>query len=683
MAHGVTEERVRLQQTLHGYSEGHRLLASSVDLPARDAKTVLMMSDASGPAATLDPAGYLTGYPLPESGHYALARTWPAPELPRPGCVWTHTILIDFSDIPSVRSTGGLLKLFRRPRLGDEKSYGSGIGHVPTGEQALRGTPEDSARRILSALYGDPTRPIVSAVSDGPTRDALVLAIWDQQWPRLKRAFRFCTLSFADRSSANASFDLQFLPTSGRLKPTQFKGAVDADRREFVATDWLEDAVSDLAEGADGSLRRFLRAAGSDVGGRESFEPLATLHALSLHFDTDPGAVERAISLLERTISTDQGQAARSSIVRAAAAAADFIGPEGLQFVVRNFGLIDAAESNAAAERVGRALWRIEPNAVFEIRSDPARRTIAERAIATLPRASLLEGVASTPTHLSDLLGSRPDLATEPAFWSLEGATRPDMLQLVGNSPDLADGVIDAMIRSGRPLAREARSAFGSDRVLRRLLARAGDPMMDDGIRSAWLSETVSDTDAVARVLIEDWLDDVETLEAIARATAPDAVPNVYGDDPWLTAIRRLSTPTMGAYLASFLLVRALGRRTTNSVDLVQATFDVVYDAAEKRTLPEDAWKILDRRLDRSFWWHDWDKCVRIRHTVVSMYFDRGIDTMAFLGITARDDVFAELITVLSEKFGSRRYLKAMRDQMSDHGIHGERLRTVKHAITW
>jgi hypothetical protein len=269
-------------------------------------------------------------------------------------------------------------------------------------------------------------------------------------------------------------------------------------------------------------------------------------------------------------------------------------------------------------------------------------------------------------------------LATEPAFWLLEGATRPDMLQLVGTS-DLADGAIDAMIRSCRPLAREARSAFGSDRVLRRLLARSGD--LDDGIRSAWLSATASDTDAMARVLLEDWIDDVDTLEKVARVVAPDAIPNAYGDDPWLVAVRRLSTPMTSAYLASFLLVRALGRRTMNSVELVQATFDVVYDEAEKRILPEDAWKILDRRLDRSYRWPDWDKCVRIRQTVVSMYLDRGIDALAFVKITDRDDVFTELIGALSEKFGSQRYLKAIRNRMGDAGIGGERHRIVEQAI--
>ena len=67
MAHGVSALRpLKLQQTLHGYSDGHRLLGSSISLVGRDAKTMLMMSDASGPAAVIGDDGYLTGYPLPE-----------------------------------------------------------------------------------------------------------------------------------------------------------------------------------------------------------------------------------------------------------------------------------------------------------------------------------------------------------------------------------------------------------------------------------------------------------------------------------------------------------------------------------------------------------------------------------------------------------------------------------------
>ena len=58
--------------------------------------------------------GYLTGYPVPD-GRYAFARTWPAWDAPRPNCVWTHTLLIDFEDIASIDNVDGLVSMFKRP----------------------------------------------------------------------------------------------------------------------------------------------------------------------------------------------------------------------------------------------------------------------------------------------------------------------------------------------------------------------------------------------------------------------------------------------------------------------------------------------------------------------------------------------------------------------------------------
>ncbi|MGP1684968.1 MAG: GAP1-N1 domain-containing protein, partial [Giesbergeria sp.] len=64
-----------VHQALHGYSEGHRQFACSAELTPNDARLVLVMSDASGSGVTAEGISYLTGYPLPESGLYALART--------------------------------------------------------------------------------------------------------------------------------------------------------------------------------------------------------------------------------------------------------------------------------------------------------------------------------------------------------------------------------------------------------------------------------------------------------------------------------------------------------------------------------------------------------------------------------------------------------------------------------
>jgi hypothetical protein len=185
----------------------------------------------------------------------------------------------------------------------------------------------------------------------------------------------------------------------------------------------------------------------------------------------------------------------------------------------------------------------------------------------------------------------------------------------------------------------------------------------------------------VARVLVEQSIGSFDTLEAVARAVGPDEVPNAVGEDPWLTAVRRISAFVSSLYLASFLLVRALGRRSLNGPELIQSSFDTVYAAAERRSLPGDAWQLLDPRLQRSFWWPNWDKCIRIRHTVVGTYVDREIDAASFLKITDRDDVFAELIDVVADGYRGQRYLKSIRDRLSDIGIAGDRLRLVKRAL--
>jgi hypothetical protein len=682
MAHGVSASRpLKLQQALHGYSDGHRLLGSSVDLAARDAKTMLMMSDASGPAAVIGEDGYLTGYPLTESGYYAFARTWPALEMPRPGCVWTHTILIEFSDIPSLQTAIGLLGSFRRPR-GKDSDYGEPL---TLSESSSDASPPDpaAARRILWAIYGDPSRPIVSSILEQRERDELVLAMWDQQWPRLKRAFRFCTLSFADRSAGGNVFDLQFLPGSGRVPRAQFRTALDADRSEVQLSDWLDDAVSDLHDGPAGDLRRFLRTAGSDVSGREAFVPLASLHALSRHFASVPDSVEQAISLLEESIPDSQGHAARALITRVAGAAPHNLSSLGLQFVLRHFDLIDESEAATLAENIGKALWARDPGTVVDLLSDNSgRRQIAERTLASLPLGSLIQGAAAAPQHRQALFDARPDLGTESTFWSLPDVWSSASLRRAAEHAELAPAMIVAMVQSKQPSVREACAAFGRENVLRRLVRLLdGGEALPPSAAKAWLSEACSDPDVVARCLCEEGFSRASTLETLARAVSPDFVPNDFGDDPWLIAFQRTAGSDVTPYLASFLLARAFGRRTRNCADLTHIAFDTVYAITERSSLPDDAWRLLDDRLYRSFFWPNWDRCQRIRQTTVDMFVNKGLDSRSFIKITSSDDVFELLVEIAASSHSGQRYLKLVLDRLSRDGNQPERLRAVRRVF--
>lgn len=157
-------------QALHGYADGHQLLASSFDFTGAVATKVLILSDVSGPAASIPDSGYLTAYPLAELGQYAVAATWSASEMPRPGCVWTHTIFIPFEDLAAINDCLGIKALFKRPDdRKDLRCYQQRIAFLNTDRQpgVASGLKDDWLRALVDALYSNPSRAIVVR----PTRD--------------------------------------------------------------------------------------------------------------------------------------------------------------------------------------------------------------------------------------------------------------------------------------------------------------------------------------------------------------------------------------------------------------------------------------------------------------------------------------------------------------------------------
>src|SRR4051812_28778006 len=108
-----------IQQTLHGYSSGHRLLAASLELTPDARDLLVAFSDLSGTRPQKGFESYLTGYPLLESGYYVFARTWLAPEMSRPGSVWTHSLLIPLDLFGELDDAAVLMSLHHRPQAGE------------------------------------------------------------------------------------------------------------------------------------------------------------------------------------------------------------------------------------------------------------------------------------------------------------------------------------------------------------------------------------------------------------------------------------------------------------------------------------------------------------------------------------------------------------------------------------
>ena len=113
-----------IEQALHGYNKGHGLLASSSPFkPNDDSSLMSVLSDWTGYRDESGEDAYMTFYPLSHGERYAFAKTWYAAEMERPGCVWTHTLIVDLNGLDRNFDFRVLKDYFRRPQKDKYEIY--------------------------------------------------------------------------------------------------------------------------------------------------------------------------------------------------------------------------------------------------------------------------------------------------------------------------------------------------------------------------------------------------------------------------------------------------------------------------------------------------------------------------------------------------------------------------------
>jgi len=207
----MVENRIKIQQTIHGYKEGHTLLSSSLDLSIGERKELQLLSDYSGTGVESNFNEYITGFPLTNSKYYALAKTWYAGEMPRPGSVWTHTLLIEISAIWTIKNFDLLLSAFKRPEK-DKINKNLEALYFSIEDLNTRKVLLSRRQNLISCSLYTTNKPLVIFSTTENEFQSDVLNIWTYQWPRLKRNFSFCTGSMALRSIGREAFDLQIMP---------------------------------------------------------------------------------------------------------------------------------------------------------------------------------------------------------------------------------------------------------------------------------------------------------------------------------------------------------------------------------------------------------------------------------------------------------------------------------------
>lgn len=144
---------IKLHQMLHGYKLGHNYIQGSIVLPSsHDMDKIATLSDWSEYVGIDNKRDYITAYMLDESPYYVVAKTWYAEKMKRPGCVWTHSLLIHKEQLSEIKDFRNFLYYFALPEADDFERYSTQLEYTESLNDFEMGLSEIGEKKV-GALY--------------------------------------------------------------------------------------------------------------------------------------------------------------------------------------------------------------------------------------------------------------------------------------------------------------------------------------------------------------------------------------------------------------------------------------------------------------------------------------------------------------------------------------------------
>jgi len=671
---------IRVDQALFGYREGHRLLQASRKFVPTTERSLLTLTDMSGPRMVEGFEEYVSGYPVPGEESYAVVKTWYAPEMERPGCVWSHALIVRNEDIGEIADIYSLVTLFQRPKFGDAdylNLYVRPAKPVPF-NRALN--PEFSvadAKVILAALYNKEEKPVVIPARDSRFLEDLVFRAWSQQWPALRIAFRFCSGSLSSRTFGGQTFDLQVIPQKLapelRRNPTGYLfQSVPALASVPAAETWLEAAALDLA-GTGDAFRNFVwRYAEPCAGGRDLYARLAELFLLFSRMDMrlkESSLSDVAQRLGEVFPEAKCGRALKLELFGAASGSylegAEIKEESRLRQLARSTDWASFEGADLELRERGRRFWlnHRDRNRTFlldllDSPTNPLADEIVAGCVDTLTIPEACEIAKDRHGLLLALVTRNPRLVLSIAFWqcpvpaqtylsvldflashqesALPAASWIPFLLDVGDDR-FATSVVERFPKEVIETILNRELASGSIRSLLTTGWRAALSTHQPELAS-FLSQEQYFSSSAAMVILTGLLDPHQVQ-----------VRN-YGLKPWIRVAKEMPDSILAfpnGEAAAFLLSLAFQNAESEAVILATTSFEHVHASARDDSpdpLSYRAWKSLEPDVPVLGYTKNWDHCERLRRALVERFIQRDWPREQFLRCANRP---ATLRTIL------------------------------------
>lgn len=647
---------LHMQQMLFGYDRGHSLLASSRGVTKPFSSKILPDTDWD-PRVPTKTEGYLSARPVKDEKSYVVMKTWRAPEMPRPGCVWTQVLIIAEADLSRIPDLTVLAHHFKRPQDTDDfSSYNREIAiETPTRAASLNDVEERIVQSLVKLVYTGQYDH--TATEKAESVESAFLAIWSQQWPALRRRFSFRTAPLPrNKQTRRSDYEVELIssePTSN-LKPH--------DRKRDV----LGLVTRDIVKGGSTAFRRFLWRYGADTNGaRENLLFLAHIYQeLKMAQDGQTDVPELIAEIGELFPKLSSAHLLKKDLTQPADA--DF----SLLPALDQFDVVLGVQSAGLSSTFPKL--------------GPVHRKSVNRWMDSRPTefADLLIALGDDPSAFADSVYKGVSSSKDRDFiWQLLEKSEMAFIRALGSSViHLADDRISQLTDERLLEILEAvapSNAKSLARLVPRLLLRENTALISTVNSAAPEAVTAAVVSRVAEEIEKDqsgnsvhmnWVECVKDIPAQIINFAENSIESrrqllvcryLLNADTrklpisvWTSRLDRIKNDLRGSLdleFRVFLLIQALSAPDETAPVIFQDTFDQVYDALASDKLRFRTEMQLAEHLPHIGWFNNWDKCLRLKIAIVSCYKHLSLSKKQLRKVTSNVHVQHELEKLWSQ----------------------------------
>lgn len=649
-----------IHQTLHGYKQGHNKLACSITLPAIDEDRMKILSDWSEYAGSLDgDMSYITTYPLTQHNLFVIAKTWYADEMDRPGCVWTHSLIIDLTDIDDTFDFRHLESFFHRPSSKERYQYDKKIALTVSCNEVIDHTISISPKDVyvLYNLLIKNSTTTFSIENTSAYYQFLILSILQYLPIGMIKTLRVCTGASSVRKDASIDFNLTFTPMANySLSSIELEDNVI---KNDIGIRYLCDSIYHNDMDAYQLIRFFSKDVGNDLN------KLNTL-----------GELLKALSAAYKAKSSIAYSGIVDTIIHAFPTKNEGVSLKRL-FLGIKVGLLFTTEESYYVQICGLSDEVFDDWISLNIDSAASQYMSAspENFVNLLERLVSLDGMNDVGKKI---LNNAAHIATIPLLKQLSESHWSIFMVLVSINSDLLINeywlsLPTTKVSSLLPIIEklDSETVLYWDKILKYILENSLDTsfsfanilysncsnsialimeyLQTQG--TTILPKSIIDLCISHKKEIILWMGTKQTVSNniipfIMKVISPISKEvKELGIEPWLP-LSKVDMQDSRLDYNLYLLRLSLNWKSPIALEMLKSSFYTIYIAMSKDKLSFNEFNILNPYMDEVPFWQSWDNCKKFRKGIVRTLKNIGYGKNDLIGLTPSPELNSTLIKI-------------------------------------